>query len=124
MTESKTIFMDEQHAELVRALAKSGAQIKEEMTPSDAHLLHMSMGVAGEAGEILDVLKKSIIYRKPLDRDHLKEELGDIEFFLQGIREELGISRSECLALNIEKLRKRYPAGYTNKSAQIRADKA
>ena len=82
------------------------------------------MGVSGEAGELLDAIKKFAIYNKTLDIDNVVEELGDIEFYLAMIRRTLGIHREVTLRHNITKLLKRYPAGYTDMAAQLRADKA
>jgi len=112
------------HADLVSALVKPGAQINTELTDGDCNLLHMTIGVSGEAGELLDAVKKAVIYRKPLDRENVIEELGDIEFFLEGIRQELKISREECLEGNMNKLKSRYEKlTYSNEAAQERVDK-
>lgn len=116
-------YPPETHPELVRALSKPGLTILEEMNAGDAHLLHMAVGVAGEAGEIIDAVKKAVIYRKPLDLENLKEELGDMEFFLEGIRQCVGLSRMEILDANILKLSARYGAKYTNQAAIERKDK-
>lgn len=114
-----------QHAAMVSALCKSGVLIKEEMTAQDAHLMHMAMGVSGESGEILDAIKKVVIYQKDVDFDNLIEELGDIEFYLEGLRQGLNITREETIEANIAKLGKRYPGfQYSNNAAQARADKA
>lgn len=112
------------HSEMVTGLAKSGALIKEEMTPTEAHNIHMIMGISGEAGELLDCIKKSVFYRKPLDRENAVEELGDIEFYLEGLRQGLGITRQETIDANISKLGKRYNGHkYTDTAAIARADK-
>lgn len=111
-------------AEMVASLSKPGEQIKNELTPKQAHLLHMVVGISGEAGELLDAVKKHVIYQKPLNIINVAEELGDLEFFLEGIRSALGISRDEVLAKNITKLSVRYLSGaYSNQQAQQRADK-
>jgi len=113
------------HPELVKALVKSGDLILKEMSPSDSHLTHMILGVAGEAGELLDAIKKKTIYQKTLDIKNIREELGDIEFYLEGIRQELNITREECLEENILKLSTRYVGlKYSNQAAQERKDKA
>lgn len=113
------------HSELVRALVKPGADIIWNLTPTSAHLLHMAVGVSGEAGELLDAVKKAAIYVKPIDRENVIEELGDLEFYMEGLRQGLSITREETLAHNIAKLSKRYAAGkYSNQAAQERADKA
>ena len=112
------------YTEIVATLAKPGDQIVAELTASDAHIMHMAMGISGESGEVLDAIKKAIIYRKQLDKDNVIEELGDLEFYMEGLRQGLGISREEVLNHNIEKLGKRY-AGfqYTDTAAKARADK-
>lgn len=116
--------MNVTHPELVAALAKPGADIVATLTAEDAHSLHMAVGIAGEAGELLDAVKKAAIYRKPIDRANVVEELGDLEFYMEGLRQGLGITRQEVLDHNIDKLSKRYSSGtYSDKHAQERADK-
>ena len=112
------------HADMVKALAKPGADIVASLTPETAHSLHMAVGISGEAGELLDAVKKAAVYNKPLDRANVIEELGDLEFYMEGLRQGLGITREETLAGNIAKLSVRY-AGlqYTDAAAQARADK-
>lgn len=111
------------YTEMVRALAKPGENILEEMTPEQVHLLHMAIGIAGEAGELLDAIKKHAIYQKPIDIVHVVEELGDIEFYMEGLRDGLSLSREHVLEKNQAKLTKRYGEKYSNEAAQARADK-
>lgn len=111
------------HEELVSALAKDGNLIKQELTPLTAHRLHMVVGISGEAGELLDAIKKEAIYNKPIDRDNVIEELGDLEFYMEGLRQSFNLSREECIEHNIIKLTKRYGEKYSNKAAQERKDK-
>jgi len=112
------------HAELVANLTKPGSAIKKEITPFDCHILHMAIGVSGEAGELLDAIKKAVIYRKPIALDNVIEELGDLEFYMEGLRTALQITRGQCLEENILKLQERYAQlKYTDKDAQERADK-
>lgn len=109
---------------MVKVLAKPGQNIIDELTPISAHLLHMAVGVCGEAGELIDCIKKQAIYGKDLDEINLVEELGDLEFYLEGIRQATGVTREACLAANMRKLAKRYEGFlYTNQAAQQRADK-
>lgn len=111
------------HHEMVKALAKPGYDILAEMSPQDMHLLHMAVGVSGEAGELLDAVKKAAIYCKPIDRENVVEELGDLEFYIEGLRQGMGITREETIEHNIKKLSERYKTGYSNQAAQDRADK-
>jgi len=112
------------HDEMVATLVKPGYAIRESLTTHDCHILHMVMGISGESGELLDAIKKSVIYRKPIDRDNVIEELGDLEFYMEGLRQGLNITRAETLEQNIAKLSERYNGlKYTNEAAIARADK-
>lgn len=112
------------YAAMVAALAKPGAAIQASLTPERCHLLHMVLGISGEAGELLDAVKKATIYGKPLDRENVVEELGDLEFYMESLRQGLGITREEILQANVAKLGARYAAGkYSDKAAIARADK-
>ena len=106
------------------ALAKDGKEIKQEITSEQANLLHMAVGVSGEAGELLDCIKKHTIYQKPLDVENVKEELGDLLFYMSNLMQSVGLSFEEVLQHNIDKLSVRYSSGsYSNSQAQQRADK-
>lgn len=112
------------HARLVAALAKPGTEIAKRLTPASAHATHMVLGIAGEAGELVDAVKKHTIYGKPIDRENVVEELGDLEFYMEGLRQGLGITREETIEHNITKLHTRYPDHtYTDTAAIRRADK-
>ena len=112
------------HQQMVKVLVKPGEDILAQMTPEKANLVHAGMGIAGEAGELLDAIKKHTIYNKALDRYNVVEELGDLEFFMEQLRKALNVSREETLLVNMEKLAKRY-AGfqYSDAQAHARADK-
>lgn len=119
-------IVDIDHAEMVQRLAKPGQQIIADLTPNGAHLWHMASCICGEAGELFDAVKKPAIYSKgSIDMDNVIEELGDLEFYMAGLRMALGITRAETLRANMAKLGKRYASGtYSNEQAQARADKA
>lgn len=116
------VDIEKEHASLVARTCKSGEEIV--LSPLEAHLVHMALGIAGEAGEIVDAIKKNAIYRKPLDNINVMEELGDLEWYMEGLRSSLELSRKQVLEYNINKLNKRYGAGYSDESAITRADKA
>ncbi len=112
------------HAQLVSALKKPGQDIINDLTPEKADLLHMAIGVSGEGGELLDAVKKHAIYAKVIDLENVIEELGDLEFYMEGVRQILGITRDETLRHNIAKLSVRYSKlQYSNQAARERADK-
>lgn len=95
-----------------------------DLSTSQVHLLHMTVGAVGESGELAEALGKHLA-GEPLDKENVREEIGDILFYLQGIIGELGMSLDEVLLANKAKLLgNRYAAGYSDKAAQERADKA
>lgn len=113
-----------EHSTLVSDLKKSPKEIIKELKPEQADALHMAVGIAGEAGELLDAIKKWSIYQKPIDLENVIEELGDLEFYMEGLRQSLNLTRIETLMENIAKLKKRYSKGqYSNDQANERADK-
>ena len=86
--------------------------------------LHMALGVAGEAGELADAIKKEYVYNKPRDLTNIIEELGDLEFYLQQVRMHYNVSRAAVLQANADKLAKRYVnLKYSDAAAIARADK-
>lgn len=112
-----------EYSAFVLQRTKDPEKVLASLDASKVDWLHAAMGVAGEAGELLDAIKKHAIYGQPLDEANIAEELGDIEFYLQLMRDCLVITREEILQANVEKLRKRYPAGYTDVHAAQRLDK-
>ena len=86
--------------------------------------LHAAVGISGEAGELLDAIKKGWAYGKPLDLENIIEELGDLEFYLEAFRQRLGIDRQVVLERNQAKLGVRYSSGvYSDQHAIERKDK-
>ena len=76
-------------------------------------LINGVMGLCGEAGEAIDIVKKHLAQGHPLDREKLIKELGDIAWYLAETATALDISLEEVLMRNIEKLKNRYPAGFS-----------
>ena len=86
-------------------------------------LINSVMGLCGESGEAIDIVKKWFAHGHELDREHLKKELGDIAWYLAEAATALDISLDEVLEANIEKLKKRYPEGFaTEKSISRDSD--
>ncbi len=116
---------DIKHEDMVSTLVKPPAAIIPQLNEHKVDLIHAIMGISGEAGELLDAVKKAAIYDKPLDRENVVEELGDLEFYMEQLRQRLDITREETLDANIDKLRKRYDGlKYSDAAAHARADKA
>lgn len=84
------------HPEMVAKLAKSGADVVAQLTPDSAHLLHMAIGVSGEAGEILEAVIECDSFEE-VDVENITEELGDMEFYLEGYRQGVNIDRKDTI---------------------------
>ena len=82
-----------------------------------ARLLHASMGLVTEAGELMDMLKKHFFYGKELDLVNAKEEIGDSEWYIALAIDEMKTTMNEVLTLNINKLKLRYPAKFNSEDA-------
>lgn len=116
--------MFNEYETMVTALIKPGQNILDDLTPEGVNMWHMATGVSGEAGELLDAVKKYAVYNKPLDRVNVIEELGDLEFYMEGLRQAISTTREEVLQANVAKLSIRYSKGkYSDQQAQERADK-
>jgi NTP pyrophosphatase (non-canonical NTP hydrolase) len=83
-------------------------------------ILISTLGLAGEAGEVADFLKKIYGHNHTFDVTKLKKELGDVLWYVADICTKFGIDMDEVAALNIEKLRARYPNGFDPVKSQNR----
>lgn len=112
------------HDDMVKKLFKNGDAILSTITPDQLTRLHAVVGISGEAGELLDAVKKETMYNKKPDLENIIEELGDLEFYMEALRQAYDITREQTIKANIAKLGVRYSSGtYSDKQAQERADK-
>lgn len=75
-------------------------------------LINSVMGLCGESGEAIDIVKKWMAQGHELDRERLAKELGDIAWYLAEAATALDLSLEDILQANIDKLKKRYPEGF------------
>lgn len=76
-------------------------------------LINGVMGLCGESGEAIDIVKKHLAQGHALDRDALIKELGDVAWYLAETAFALDVSLEEVCQRNIDKLRARYPEGFS-----------
>jgi len=86
-------------------------------TSTGEALCATGLGVAGEAGEVADYIKKVLLHGHELDKDKLVGELGDVLWYIALGASTIGIELHEVDARNIEKLRKRYPNGFSTEAS-------
>lgn len=85
-------------------------------------LINGVMGLCGESGEAIDIVKKHLAQGHELDKEHLIKELGDIAWYLAETAYALDVDLEEVMRRNIEKLKKRYPEGFDTKKSLEREE--
>lgn len=83
---------------------------------------NFAMGLCGESGEIVDMLKKVVFHQHKLNKELLKTELSDALWYLAALATTAGISLNEVAEKNLDKLNKRYPNGFNVESSLHRKD--
>ena len=81
-----------------------------------------ALGFVGESAEVGDLIKKEVFHGHPVDVDSVKKELGDSFHYLAGLATMYGLTLQEIAEANIEKLRKRYPSGFSVEDSIKRVD--
>ena len=92
------------------------------LTDGDITLLWNALGLAGEAGEVAELVKKGILHQHGLDHDRLKKELGDVLWYTAALCTRLGVDMSDVMQANIDKLYERYPDGFSARDSRRRVD--
>lgn len=80
-------------------------------------LLNGALGLSGEAGEVADMIKKHIFHGHDLKSDDLIKELGDVCWYLALLCHAIDVPLEEVMSRNIEKLKKRYPEGFSESAS-------
>jgi NTP pyrophosphatase (non-canonical NTP hydrolase) len=91
-------------------------------TESKMQILHAAVGISTEAAEVLDIIKKHVFHGKEVSIEKLTGEIGDLLFYVQLALNVTGLSLSEVMEANVDKLKKRFPVEFTEKDALERKD--
>ena len=83
-------------------------------------LINSVMGLCGESGEAIDIVKKWMAQGHELDKAHLAKELGDIAWYLAEAATALDLPLEDILQANLDKLKKRYPDGFESQKSLVR----
>ena len=119
------MFADNQHMginEYQRKAMRTASGMNYDMVDGNGLLLNGLMGLNGEAGECIDLLKKTIFQGKPLDKEHMAKELGDVAWYLAVSAQALGYDLETIFKMNIAKLEARYPNGFEVSKSEHRAE--
>jgi len=87
-------------------------------------VVHASMGLSEESGEILGNVKKALWYGKDFDKANMIEEMGDCLHYFQMLCNSMDVTIEELIETNMDKLRIRYPDGFTEACAKFRNKEA
>lgn len=88
----------------------------------DALMVNGLIGLNGEAGEAIDILKKHLFHGHELDIEHLAKELGDVAWYLAVTAKAIGYDLETIFQMNIDKLKARYPDGFSTEKSLHRAE--
>lgn len=80
-------------------------------------LLNYGLGIAGEAGEVADLIKKSMFHGHKISADEIAKELGDTLWYLAQIARLSGLTLEEVANVNLQKLQRRYPNGFSTEAS-------
>lgn len=92
----------------VEALRTAASYPTDELT-----LAVHALGIAGESGEVADYLKKVVGHGHPLDVERVAKEIGDVLWYVALLADDIGLTLSDVATMNIDKLRSRYPEGFS-----------
>ncbi len=93
-----------------------------DMVGGNGLLLNGVLGLNGEAGECIDLVKKHLFQGKRLDKEHLAKELGDVAWYLAVTAQSIGYGLDEIFKMNIKKLEARYPNGFEVQKSEHRKE--
>ena len=109
---------DYQHHAARTLIDKPGFEISDK----DIMTVWCAVGLGGEAGEVLEQIKKGIFHQHGLDDEKLKKEIGDCLWYLAGLCTTRGYDLGEIMQANIDKLLVRYSNGFNSQDSQKRVD--
>ena len=85
-------------------------------------IVNGAMGLCGEAGEVIDLIKKWQFQGHPLDVHHVAMELGDVAWYLAITAKGIGYTLEQVMSMNVHKLKERYPEGFDTDKSQHRKE--
>lgn len=81
--------------------------------PLPLQLANYALGLTGEAGEVADIIKKGVFHGHSMDKHEIEKEIGDVLWYVANLCELLHIELDNVAIKNLDKLRKRYPQGFS-----------
>lgn len=125
----RRLALDEYQALALRTSSSPNAVLEVPTGPYELlqireRLLQSALGVAGEAGEVADYIKKVAFHGHTLDHAKLMKELGDVLWYIAEMSSAIGARMSDVGQVNVDKLRERYPDGFITTASINRVEGA
>lgn len=95
-----------------------------ELSSREGRVAAAALGLVGEAGETSEVIKKWLFHRHPYNADALIKELGDVLWYVTELCSSTGINLEEVFQRNVDKLKTRYPDGWSSDNSIARRDES
>jgi len=93
-----------------------------EIPDNEIMLVWNAIGLAGEAGEVAELVKKGVFHRHGIDREKMVKELGDVMWYVAALCTKLDMDLGVIMEVNIRKLEERYPSGFSSQDSKRRVD--
>ena len=98
------------------------SKIDNNMTVDISEVICACLGLSGEVGELVDMVKKFVFHKTPMDNSHFIKEIGDIMWYIALLCNACDYNLDDILEMNIDKLKKRYPDGFDTYRANHREE--
>ena len=85
-------------------------------------LINGALGLTGEAGEVADIVKKYVFHGHELDKSEIIKELGDVCWYVALLSHAIGVPLEDILQTNVDKLKRRYPEGFSKENSINRVE--
>ena len=93
-----------------------------DISDNEIMVIWTALGLAGEAVEVVECVKKGVLHRHGIDKEKLAKEIGDSLWYIAGLCTTLGLNMAEVMQSNIEKSEVRYPNGFSPDDSKRRVD--
>ena len=90
------------------------------LKPYELEMLHAILGIISEGGELLEMFMERVSVGRVVDRTNVREEAGDVQWFLQLLTKSINGTQEEIMHMNIEKLHKRFGDKYSDLEGLVR----
>jgi NTP pyrophosphatase (non-canonical NTP hydrolase) len=117
MKDLNVLFFRESRSDTLDGYQQAVLRTANTTLPNDQKMSNFALGMAGEAGEVADLCKKVLFHGHSLDKDKLAKELGDCLWYAAALSNLIGFTLSDIAKLNVEKLKTRYPEGFSKEAS-------